>query len=344
MLSTMRTLTITLALGILLALSGCRPASVKEGRRGVYFWRTTFALNDAERDFLDRHKVDMMYVRYFDVVMGNDGKPVPNATIKIAHSVPAGVEIVPTVFIVNDCVKPGFDSLATRLVDRVLQMNETHNIKGVNELQIDCDWTAGTQQEYFKFLGAVKQRLEERNMTLSVTIRLHQLAMDAPPAHYGVLMVYNTGHLKDSKQRNPIIDEQDVLPYLSRLAEYDLPLCAAYPNFGWNLLFTGDKFRDILYSEDLNDTTLYRKTDSCKWVVKNSIDLPNYLSSNSSFTYLNAGDTVMQVKPSAATIVKVHDAMVHKRPGINNRVIIYSLNNNSINNLSGEIYEKIYSP
>ena len=223
-------------------------------------------------------------------------------------------------------------------------MNETHDIAGVKELQIDCDWTAKTQSAYFNFLQLVKQLLEEKGMTLSVTIRLPQLAMEAPPAHYGVLMMYNTGDLKDSKQRNPILDQRDVEPYLKYLSGYKLTLCAAYPNFSWQLLYTGDKFRDILYSEDLNDTTLYRKVGDDRYLVVSSIDLPNYLSSNSSFTYLNAGDTVLVVKPEASSLVKIHDALSSERPGINDQVIIYSLNNSSINNYTTSDYEKIYRP
>ena len=126
--------------------------------------------------------------------------------------------------------------------------------------------------------------------------------------------------------------------------DYSLPLCAAYPNFGWQLLYTGDKFRDILYSEDLSDTTLYQPVGNGKYVVVSSIDLPNYLSSNSTYTYLNAGDTVMVVKPDASTIVQVHDALSHERPGINDQVVIYHLNNSSINNYSPSDYEKIFNP
>ncbi|MBR5030284.1 MAG: hypothetical protein IKX63_04175, partial [Muribaculaceae bacterium] len=189
-----------------------------------------------------------------------------------------------------------------------------------------------------------KQLLAEKGMKLSATIRLHQLAMQAPPVDYGVLMMYNTGDLKNSKQRNPILDKRDVEPYLRYLADYKLPLCAAYPNFGWQLLYTGDKFRDILYSEDLNDSTLYHKVGEGKYVVISSIDLPNYLSSNSTYTYLNAGDTVITVKPDVATLVQVHDALSHERPGINDQVIIYSLNNSSIKNYNHKDYEKIYCP
>lgn len=330
----------------MLLVVSCKPErkAIDNPKPAVYYWRTTFSLDDVERQFLRDYKVEKMYVRYFDVVVNEKGLLRPNAGIKFIDSVPEGIEVIPTVFIVNNCVNQGIDTIAPLLVNRVLQMCETHDIKGVKELQIDCDWTIKTQDAYFKFLEHVRQLLAEKGMKLSATIRLHQLAMEAPPVDYGVLMMYNTGDLKNSKQRNPILDKRDVEPYLRYLAGYSLPLCAAYPNFGWQLLYTGDKFRDILYSEDLNDTTLYKNVGDGKYLVRSSIDLPNYLSSNSSYTYLNAGDTVMVVKPDAETLVQVHDALSHERPGINDQVIIYHLNNSSINNYSQSDYEKIFNP
>lgn len=329
------------------ATTGCKQAgkAIDDPKPAVYYWRTSFHLDKVEQQFLHDYKVGKMYVRYFDVVLDGKSQELrPNATITFHDSVPAGIEVIPTIFIVNECVNHNIDTIAQLLVDRVLQMNETHDIAGVKELQIDCDWTAKTQDAYFAFLEQVRQLLADKGMKLSATIRLHQLAMKAPPVDYGVLMMYNTGELKNSKQRNPILDKRDVEPYLKYLANYSLPLCAAYPNFGWQLLFTGDKFRDILYSEDLADTTLYRSVGDGKYVVISSIDLPNYLSSNSTYTYLNAGDTVMVVKPDASALVQVHDALSHERPGINDQVIIYSLNNSSINNYTSIDYEKIFNP
>lgn len=331
---------------VAIIVAGCKPSgkAVNEPKPSVYYWRTTFTLDSVERQFLKDYKVGKMYVRYFDVTVNDKGLLRPNATIEFRDSVPKGIKIVPTIFIMNECVSHNIDTIAPLLVNRVLQMNETHDIAPVHELQIDCDWTSGSQEAYFKFLEQVRGLLAERDMKLSVTIRLHQLSMEVPPVDYGVLMMYNTGDLSNSKQRNPILDQHDVEPYLRYVAGYGLPLCAAYPNFGWQLLYTGDQFRDILYSENLSDSSLYERVDSNKYVVISSIDLPNYLSHDASYTYLNAGDTVLVVKPQASAIVQVHEALSHERPGINDQVIIYSLNNTSINNYNRDFYEKIYSP
>lgn len=337
---------IVMIMAAVLLVAGCKPRgkAVDNPKPAVYYWRTTLMLDSVERQFLKDYNVGKMYVRYFDITLNEDKQLRPNATISFDDSIPAGIEVIPTIFIVNNCIEHGIDTIAPLLVKRVLQMNETHDIAGVKEMQIDCDWTASTQHAYFAFLEQMKQLLAEHGMRLSVTIRLHQLAMEVPPVDYGVLMMYNTGELKDSKTHNPILDERDVAPYIEHVSNYSLPLCTAYPNFGWQLLYTGDKFRDILYSEDLNDSSLYRKVDENKYLIISSIDLPNYLGSNSSFTYLNAGDTVLVVKPEASSIVKVHDALSNNRSGINDQVVIYSLDKKSINNFNHQDYEKIYSP
>jgi hypothetical protein len=162
--------------------------------------------------------------------------PRPNATIAFGsdeRQLPPHVEIVPTVYITEDCMHQRHDSLAARLVGRILQMNETHGIEHVRELQMDCDYTSRSRQNYYDFLEEVRRLADEHGLTLSATIRLHQLQMAPPPVDYGVLMLYNTGDPRRFDKRNPVLDHRDVEPYLRHLAAYPLPLAAAYPVYQW---------------------------------------------------------------------------------------------------------------
>ena len=207
----------------------------------VYYWRTELRLNDAERQFLSDHHISKVYCRYFDVVMDEvQDVPRPNATLAFTDTLPAGVEIVPTVYITEDCMHERHDSLAMLIVRRILQMNETNGIRGVRELQIDCDYTSRSRPVFYEFLQEVKEELNKNHSTLnpqlstlSATIRLHQLQMEAPPVDYGVLMLYNTGDPRRFQERNPILDERDVQPYAQYLVDYPLPLAAAYPVYRW---------------------------------------------------------------------------------------------------------------
>ena len=225
---------------LLLLLAGCgqQERHLEQGN-AVYYWRTDFRLDSTERAFLSTYHINKVYCRYFDVVMSDDGEPKPNATIAFTDTLPEGVEMIPTVYITEDCMHQKHEGLAEKIVTRIRQMNETNDIPGVSELQIDCDYTAKSRKNYYAFLEEVNkcwkaaEKEDAKEPRLSTTIRLHQLSMPVPPADYGVLMLYNTGDPRKFMERNPILDIRDVAPYLKRLDGYPLPMAAAYPVFQW---------------------------------------------------------------------------------------------------------------
>ncbi len=237
-----------LALLLLLVLSAAcgRRTAAGDGEavRSVYYWNTVFRLDSLQRDFLRRYGVRRIYLRYFDVADGH-----PNATLTFADSVPQGVEIVPTVFFLPDNLRGDVDWYARRVVERVAKMNRLNGVRGVKELQIDCDWTRSTRAAFRRFMETVRSEARRQGWGVSVTIRLHQLSQDPPPADRGVLMLYNTGDVRDIACRKPILDPADVKPYLPRLGGYALPLAEAYPLFGWNVLFRGGRYVGIVHYE-----------------------------------------------------------------------------------------------
>ena len=215
----------------------------------VYYWRTDFRLDSTERAFLRQYHINKVYCRYFDVVMDTvQGQgPKPNATITFSDALPEGIEMIPTVYITEDCMHQPHNGLAEKIVKRILQMNETNGIRNVREIQIDCDYTSRSMKTYYQFLSSVGTVLSESTQDslrtvpteLSTTIRLHQLSMPAPPVDYGVLMIYNTGDPRKWTERNPILDIRDVSPYLKRLDKYPLSLAAAYPVYSWLRIING---------------------------------------------------------------------------------------------------------
>ena len=204
-----------------------------DDKNSVYYWRTEWRLDSTERAFLTQYHINKVYCRYFDVVLNDDSQPMPNATIAFTEKVPQDLELVPTVFITENCMHQRHEGLARKLVERIVQMDETNDIPKVQEIQIDCDYTRRSRQTYYDFLSEVRQEAEKHHLRLSTTIRLHQLSMSAPPVDYGVLMLYNTGDPQKFQERNPILDLRDVQPYLRYLSDYPLPLAAAYPVFLW---------------------------------------------------------------------------------------------------------------
>lgn len=115
------------SLWLLLVMALLASCGRDEPRRSVYYWQTTLHVGAAERAFLARHGIGKVYCRYFDVVPGDDG-PQPNATLAFEGAFPKTVEVVPVVFIVNDCMGQPHDGLAEKIVRRVSQMNETNSL------------------------------------------------------------------------------------------------------------------------------------------------------------------------------------------------------------------------
>lgn len=223
---------------------------------GIYYWKTVFELNDTERNFLKEQQVKRLYLRLFDVVPADKGAQhdyeiVPNATIAFREAKPEGVEIVPVVYITLDALRlmnrPRHD-YAEEITQRVLNMADFNELGNIREIQLDCDWTQQTQEGYFAFCQAMKDKLKPLGIQLSCTIRLWQLACDCPPVDRGVLMLYNTGTITNPNTSNSILDIEDVKAYLKGEA-YDLPLSLAYPTFSWFVWFRNDNYMGLFHEQ-----------------------------------------------------------------------------------------------
>ena len=217
----------------------------------IYYWNTRFRIDKNEAQFLKRNDIRRMYVRFFDVDLNREDyfhdtcAPVADIEfyrkdLDLVDSLK--VEIVPVVFITPEAVK-AWRSFTDNLAHRLYAMCLYHRIS-IREVQFDCDWTAGSREAYFQFLKAVRPVLEgyfQKELLLSSTIRLHQLAQAPPEADYGVLMCYNTGDFKKFDTQNSILDAKDVKPYTKWLKKYRLPLALALPAYSWCVEFDGHK-------------------------------------------------------------------------------------------------------
>lgn len=317
-----------LLLALLLGLiSSCRkaPEPAAPTIAGVYFWRTTLHLTPKERAWMTDHRVDRLYLRLFDIVLA-DGVAQPNATLRFDDPLPEGVEVVPTVFIVADVFRhtPDVDTLAAQTARRIRQMGEAHAFR-YSEVQVDCDWTTTTRQPFFRFLSSLRTALGP-GVKLSATIRLHQLSQEAPPVDNGVLMVYNTGDFRtasSAESHNPILDWRDVEPYSRHLADYPLPLRAAYPNFRWQLLFAGTEFKGILYGVDLSDAGTFQPAGTATYRVVRSREIS--MSMGGATLRLVPGETVRVWNVDPDELRRVQDGLERLRPGLNAESVVYCL-------------------
>lgn len=307
----MKALKLIILLAMAATVVSCSDVTPTARLRSAYYWSTTLNADSATTAFINAHAIGRLYVRYFDVVMSADGRPQPNATLRFATPMPSGVEIVPTVFVTPQCMHADRARLAALIVKRVLQIGTTHNVKGVKEIQVDCDWTSSTRRAYSDFMSHMLRECHARHLRLSATIRLHQLAQTPPPADRGVLMVYNTGDVTTPSDRNPILDMRDVAPYLSHLASYKLPLAAAYPMFSWRVLYRGGRFVGIVHRRD---------------------EYP-----------MLPGDSLALQRASVGEVLRAERAVSRRRRDTAAETVIYDISDNNLKQFKHQDYEKVYN-
>jgi hypothetical protein len=169
------------------------PDAGAAARRAFYAWRTTFAPSPAERAALASLHADRLYLRVCDVDL-EGGAPVPLGRVMIAGPLPAGVDVVPVVFLRDEVWRAvgsaGAPALAERTYAEVRSLANRSAFE-FRELQLDCDWTDSTRAAYFDFLRALDALARPDGRTLSATVRLHQVKYrertGVPPVGRGML-------------------------------------------------------------------------------------------------------------------------------------------------------------
>ena len=132
--------------------------------KAFYYWKSdTSYLTDTERTILDTTKVRKIYVKFFEVkhdeLMGN----IPFAKSSLGSYEGLGVDsitVIPTVYIENDVfIKSSAAELDTLAVNMACLLNKNYkerfSLSGLKEIQMDCDWTPKSRNNYFYFLKAL---------------------------------------------------------------------------------------------------------------------------------------------------------------------------------------------
>lgn len=283
-----------LALGLtIFALQACR-RDAHEPLPAFYHWKTQLSLSSEERELLYGMKARRLYVRFFDVDWDEAyNGPAPLAELKIDTARLEGLEIVPCIFITNRCMEKLPAEGTAELAQRIWQKTETlaAQYPGLrfSEFQADCDWTAGTRERYFALLESLRKILNDKNIALSVTVRLHQFSSPettgVPPADRGMLMCYNTGDLENWDEENSILRAEEAALYFKNAPPYPLPLDGALPVFSWGVLFRNDQMIRLIHDlqpEQLADTTRFVCTAPHRYEVVKSTWMEGH--------YLYAGD------------------------------------------------------
>ena len=315
---------------------------------GIYYWRTTFDVSEAEQQFLAARNVKRLYLRLFDVDMSKRNlsevlSPQPVATIQFRDSAHLAQvmqivdECVPTIFITLPALKNmqwEASEYASKICTRILNMCSYHGfLNKVHEVQIDCDWTESTESQYFHLLDEIRHIMHGHGIQLSATIRLHQLRTAAPPVDKGVLMLYNTGSFKHPDTHNSILSYDDAMPYLKKALHYNLHLDYAFPNFGWGIWFRNNTFHAILHQQDFTNDSLYEQISSTHFrVIKDHCVQEGY--------WLQRGDIIRKEVAEMAVIEQLKQQLPFYKQ---TSVIMYHLDENNLNNYTHDETTTFYS-
>ena len=318
--------------------------------RSVYWWKTTFNPDENELAFIRDHSIDRIYLRVFDVdwqenYVLDTARTVPVATVDVKSERPEDVEIVPAVFITLRGLA-GYedheDELAALIVKRTLNICSYNDLGPINEVQFDCDWTESTRDSYVRLCDAARRILHEKGILLSGTIRLHQVAESEYPFDKGVLMMYNTGAIKDRYTANSILSYDDVAKYLGVRARVEKFLAArkdncsvidvAYPTFRWTVLFyQGGNFSEIMRTFNYADYPQLERKGNV-YVAKEGFDVD--------YHWISQGMTLRPEYAKYDEVMKVKD-LVERTLGTDGSNIIYHLDSRNLSNYSSDEIEKI---
>jgi hypothetical protein len=224
-------------------------AAAAPAQQAFYYWRPRFALSAAERSALAEQGIDRLYVRVFDIDAA--GERVAPLVLADAQALPAGLEIVPVVFVRQAALRGEIARLADRVWAGVREGMQRLGAQP-RELQIDCDWTEGTRAAFFGLLQEL--RAAAPGVMLSATLRLHQVKYrersGVPPVERAMLMFYNMGEFSADPAARAIFDAERAARYLARVRDYPLPLDVALPLWSWVVQLRRGQVVDLLQSAD----------------------------------------------------------------------------------------------
>ena len=227
-----------------------------------------------------------LYTRFFDVDKVG-GKFQPVAVITKDKSFETDKQIVPTVFITNQTFlhiqKEEIHFLAESINQLIQKKAKDYQLKINNEIQIDCDWTAGTKDDYFEFLKELK-KISEKDITC--TLRLHQvkdkILTGIPPVEKVYLMCYSTSSPLENSDKNSILDLNIMKSYLAKLEDYPIKkIEVALPIYSWGIVTNHlgkHKLINALSVKDLDNPNFKKISDNEIEILKDGFYFGNFLN------------------------------------------------------------------
>ncbi len=238
-------------------LSAC---SSPNNTRSIYLWKADLKLSEKDTTFFNNADITKLYIRFFDITKNAEKRIIPKGSLKYKGVNLKNYKIIPVIFIENSSLKntdnKAVKELSENIIEKVKRFYDKKFPENIfTELQLDCDWTASTKESFFKLIDEIKS--ENKSLTVSSTIRLHQLKYPdktgIPPADKGILMYYNMGSFKNPHEKNSILNNETGKNYLKNINNYPLELSLALPVFSWSVWFKQKEAKALIYGINSNN-------------------------------------------------------------------------------------------
>jgi len=239
-----------------------------------YYWESDqHSLDEKEKKVLEKQHVQKLYVKFFEVDKNEANRiiPISKSELELVKTKEEPVEIIPTIYIRNVVFKNTSKTEILELVDHLIHLVKkrySEQFKGFGsfkELQIDCDWTLSTTDNYHYFLRELKKKTK---VQLSATLRLYPYKfpdkMGVLPVDRAMLMCYNLLPPLESGNRNSILDNTELAKYLIGAKPYPIPLDVALPVFSNVLVYKHEHFNSIIHTR-IAELKNYTKHDEGPW-------------------------------------------------------------------------------
>ncbi len=328
---------------ILLTFLSCNN-KIEKVERAFYYWKSNeWRISQKEDSIIKKIGIQKIYVKFFEVdnseVLGNF--PISKSNLRIDEEFK--YNIIPTIFIKNDVFlksnQKAIDSLVLNvnfLLNKKLKENYEKNM--ITELQMDCDWTLKSKENYFYFLKKIKEISKKK---ISCTLRLYPYKypnkMGIPPVDKATLMCYNLINPLENHTKNSILDLKELESYLNTEKKYPVPLDVALPIYSWMQVYQNNEFSEVIYN-NLNEINTVLKPIKPLWFEVTKDTVFNY------DTYLRVGD---KIKYEETTAKKITEAIKIIKKNVsfqkNTTVTLFHLDEQQLNKFSNKEFSSFYT-
>lgn len=290
-----------LYLFLFLAVS-CGKKAPEKIEKAFYYWQQS-SLDTKKIDSLGIQKI---YYRIFEVDYNELEGNFPYNKNKVSYYEvdTAKFVIVPTIFIKNEVLKFNNHKSLDELADNIVFLADKYTtedwggekVYDYDEIQIDCDWTESTKDNYFYLLKKIKELSKKK---LSCTLRLYPYAYPdktgVPPVDKAMLMCYNLIPPLSDPKRNSVLEVDELKKYLVNKKKYPLHLDIALPVFSWAILYHNNQFSQLMNIDKNDIVDFTKKLDDMWYEVTEDHSIGNS-------TYLKVGDRIKIEEVTSKTL------------------------------------------